>query len=125
MSDGAFFAPLHRRPEWLVYPRAYCRLVEQGLIHITPWHLLEGLEAVDWADRLKGRYPSRDLFPFAYLQHTDDVACWERGHGEKVFVIHDFASPGWENEGEFPDVWSWFRSAVDWTIAWNHRDPET
>jgi hypothetical protein len=47
------------------------------------------------------------------------VACWERGMGEKVFVIHDYASPGWENEGGLDDVWSWFRSAIEETITWD------
>lgn len=38
---------------------------------------------------------------------------------EKVFIVHDFASPGFEHEGCFDDVWSWFRAAIDETITWD------
>jgi choline dehydrogenase-like flavoprotein len=65
------------------------------------------------------RYSSRDLFPFAYRQDNDDVACWSKGSGEKVFVIHDFASPSWEDEDAFDDVWAWFKSAIEETISWD------
>lgn len=68
---------------------------------------------------LAERYPNRELFPFAYRQDNDDVACWANGMGEKVFIIHDFASFGYEDEGTFDDVWTWFRSAIEETIDWD------
>ena len=88
-------------------------------MHITPWHLLEAEQARVDLRGLRERYPSRELFPFARRQDNDDVACWAQGTGERVFVIHDFASPGWENEGNFDDVWSWFRAAIEETIDWD------
>ncbi len=39
--------------------------------------------------------------------------------GENVLIIHDFSSPGWEDENAFNDVWSWFRSATEETISWD------
>jgi hypothetical protein len=36
-----------------------------------------------------------------------------------VFIVHDFASAGWEDEGGFENVWSWFRSAVEETAGWD------
>jgi hypothetical protein len=86
---------------------------------MTPWHVLDGKQALERFDGLAKRYPSRELFPFAYRQDNDDVACWENGMSEKVFIIHDFASPGFENEGFFDDVWSWFRTAIEETISWD------
>ena len=80
---------------------------------------MEAERALAHAQGLAKRYPSRELFPFAYRQDNDDVACWSRDEGEKVFVIHDFASAGWEDEAKFDDVWAWFRSAVEETIAWD------
>ena len=68
---------------------------------------------------LAERYPNRELFPFAYRQDNDDVASWSKDAGEKVFIIHDFASPGWEDEGAFENVWSWFRSAIEETALWD------
>ncbi len=119
MSNRVFVLPENERPSWLEYPHAFCRLVEQELIHLTPWHIMEGQRALVHCRGLAERYPSRGLFPFAYRQDNDDVACWAKGLGERVFIIHDFASPGWEDEADFHDVWSWFRSAIEETIAWD------
>jgi hypothetical protein len=119
MNEDAFILPANELPNWVEYPHSFCRIVEQQLIHITPWHIVEGVRALRQFQGLADRYPSRELFPFAYRQDNDDVACWGRGTGEKVFIIHDFASAGYENEGTFDDVWSWFRSAVEETISWD------
>jgi hypothetical protein len=119
MSKDAFILLPDKRPSWVEYPHSFCRLVDQGLIHITPWHLMEARQALVRFQGLAKRYPSRELFPFAFRQDNDDVACWAKGMGEKVFVIHDFASSGFENECAFDDVWSWFRSAIDETISWD------
>lgn len=118
MNRDLFILPTEKLPVWLTYPGAFLRLVDQGLVDITPWHILKSAEVVQKCKGLASRYPSRALFPFAYRQDNDDVACWSSGAGERVFVIHDFASPGWENEAEFVDVWSWFRSALEESIHW-------
>ena len=119
MSSNSFILSPADRPNWLEYPHSYCRIIDQGLIHITPWHILEAVRALSHYHGLSERYPSRELFPFAYRQDNDDVACWAKGKGESIFIIHDFASPGFEDEGSFDDVWSWFRSAVEETISWD------
>jgi len=118
MSKGIFIVEPNQGPEWLNYPHAFRRIVEQGIIHITPWHILEAAHALEQHRGLTQRYPTRDLFPFARRQDNDDVACWSRDSGEKVLIVHDFAAPGYENEGEFEDVWAWFRSAIEETILW-------
>lgn len=119
MSNETFIVRENQRPSWLKYPAAFLRLVEQGLIHITPWHIMEAERALVHARGLAERYPSRELFPFAYRQDNDDVACLSRDQGQKVFVIHDFASAGWEDAAAFDDVWGWFRCAVEETIEWD------
>ncbi|MBI3757351.1 MAG: hypothetical protein HY267_05180 [Deltaproteobacteria bacterium] len=119
MNKDTFILPPSERPNWVEYPHSFCRIVEQQLIHLIPWHIMEGERALRQFRGLAERYPSRELFPFAYRQDNDDVACWAKGMGDKVFIIHDFASPGFENEGAFDDVWSWFRAAVDETISWD------
>jgi hypothetical protein len=85
---------------------------------MTPWHLMEAHEALKLFHGLRARYPARALFPFAARQNNDDVACWAERMGEKVFVIHDFATPGDEDEEFYDDVWSWFRAAIEETIEW-------
>ena len=119
MSKVEFLLPADERPSWMEYPHSFCRLVDQGLVQITPWHILKREQALVRFNGLVRRYPSRALFPFAYRQGNDDVACWAKDMGEKVFIIHDFASPGFEDEACFDDVWSWFRSAVEETIGWD------
>ncbi|WP_343821205.1 hypothetical protein ISN75_09990 [Dyella marensis] len=94
-------------------------MIEQGLVHLTPWHILESEAALARARGLAKRHPGRELFPFAYRQDNDDLACLSKSTGERVFVIHDFASPGWGDEAEFDDVWARFRSAVEEAIAWD------
>lgn len=100
-------------PEWFNYPPEFLRLIDQGIVVFLPWKLLLDKE---FSDRLKGlaeRYPKRKLVPFARRIDCDDIACWERNEGEKVFIIHDFASPGYEARDIHPDFWSWFRSAIE------------
>lgn len=116
--SATILLPAGERPAWLDYPPAFVRLVQQGLIDLTPWHIMTGEQALERACGLATRYPARSLFPFAFRQDTDDVACWTMGLGEQVMVIHDFASPGWEIEVEHNDTWSWFRSAVEDMIDW-------
>ena len=43
---------------------------------------------------------------------SDDIACFEIDFGEKVFIVHDYATEGFERRQEFDDFWSWFISAI-------------
>lgn len=113
MNKNDFFLPQDIRPNWVEYPHSFCRIVEQLIIHITPWHIMDGERAMRQYKGLTERYPSRELFPFAYRQDNDDVACWAKGMGEQVFIIHDFASPGYEDEAKYDGFWEWFREAVE------------
>jgi hypothetical protein len=120
MREGdSFLVSSDDRPSWVEYPRAFLRLVEQRLVHITPWHVLDAERALARLKGLRERFPSRALFPFAYRQDNDDVACWAKDMGERTFIIHDFASAGFEDEAVFENVWSWFRAAIEDTIAWD------
>lgn len=119
MSRNDFILPTDHRPYWLEYPAAFLRIVDQMLVDVRPWHIMECERVQLQYKGLAERYPSRDLFPFAYRQDNDDVACWAKGTGEKVFIIHDFASSGYENEGAFDSIWAWFRVAIEETIEWD------
>lgn len=118
MNEDTFILPPSERPYWLEYPRSFRRILDQQIIHLTPWHIMDGERSLRQFRGLAARYPSRELFPFAYRQDNDDVACWAKGMGEKVLIVHDFATPGFEDEGAYDDVWHWFRSAVEETISW-------
>lgn len=74
--------------------------------------------------RLKGvteRYPNRKLIPFARRDDNDDIACFEVEKGEKVQIIHDFASEGYEQRNEYNDFWDWLKDAIDEMIEFNRE----
>ena len=100
-------------PSWFAYPHQYLRLVEQGVVNLTPWHIIGGSEALSRLSGLQNRYPGRDLVPFAVRQDNDLVACWEKSAPERVFVIKDFASEGWESISDYNSFWDWFRRACE------------
>jgi len=106
-------------PEGFSYPTGFVRVVQQGLVNLTPWRIMEAEHVRKELRRLAERYPSRRLIPFAYRRDNDDLACWELAQGDKVFIVHNFAAEGFEREGEFPGFWDWFRSAVEETIEWD------
>jgi hypothetical protein len=49
---------------------------------------------------------------FAVRQDNDDVACWDIDQANAV-VVHDFASPGFEQRREFPGFYDWLRQAIE------------
>jgi hypothetical protein len=99
-------------PEDFVYPPEFVRVVELGLTQLEPWWVLEGDRLRTRYRGLRERYPSRTLVPFALRQDCDDVACFELNRSG-VVIIHDFASPGWEQRDQLPDVYSWLRRAIE------------
>jgi hypothetical protein len=109
----------HELPGWLEYPVGYLRLVDQGVTNLTPWHLIDKPEVIERMLGLRKRFPRRDLFPFALRQDNDLVACWENNQPEKVVVIKDFASEGWENTKTHNSFWEWFRAACDDMISFS------
>ena len=58
-------------------------------------------------------YPQRKLIPFARRDDGDDIACFEVGKENRVQIIHDFASAGYEQRKEYECFWDWFRDAVE------------
>jgi len=107
------------KPDWFIYPQQFLRIVDQNLIYLDPWRIIEGDELRKRYQGLKERYPQRDLVPFAKRDDSDDIACWEKGSPGKVVIIHDFASTGWEQRETLDNFWSWLRKAVEDTISFD------
>jgi hypothetical protein len=99
-------------PHGFAYPRQFKRVVELGLVDLEPWYFLEGKPLRDTLAGLSERYPERKLVPFARRQDNDDIACWQVGD-DGVFVVHDFASSGWERRDQFGTFYEWMRRAVE------------
>lgn len=100
-------------PPEFEYPAEFIRVVELGLLHLEPWHILEGEALRERHQGLSERYPDLQLIPFAGRQDTDDVACWAAEGGQDVLIVHDFASPGYEIESRLADFNDWLRRAVE------------
>jgi len=109
---------LNKYPEWLEVDEAYLSLIDREIYDLTPWEILLNDEYVAFFKSLKKNYPERELVPFFRRQDNDDVACWERGRGSGVVIIHNFASPGWETEATYKSFWDWFRSSIEDMIDW-------
>lgn len=105
-------------PSGFEYPREFVRIVELGLTNLEPWWILEGERLRDRFLGLQKRYTKRSVVPLAVRQDNDDVACWDVDSG-KVAVVHDFASPGFEQRAEYQDFNSWFRQAIEDLIGFD------
>ena len=103
-------------PEWFNYSPGFLRIVDQKLLDFDPWIILVGDQLRTRYDGIKDRYPDRDLIPFARREDCDDVACWDFKFRDKVVVIHDFSSSGFEGRDIYDSFWDWLRSALEETI---------
>lgn len=97
-------------------PQELVRVASQGLINLSPWHVMPRDLAKKRMTGLRGRYRTKYV-PFARRQDNDDLACIDPNEPARVVVIHDFSKEGAERVGTYETFWSWFRSAVDDMIA--------
>ena len=95
------------------YPESYFTVIDLNLVNYGYWYIMIKDEVITRRDGLLKRYPSRNLIPFARRDDNDDIACFEVGYGERVFIVHDFASEGWERRQEFDSFWAWFMIAIN------------
>lgn len=101
------------RPPWLVYPSFFEELIGRQLVDVGMWYLMPADRVLQRIDGLKKRYPDRELVPFAKRDDNDDLACWDSKFGcDKIAVIHDFASSGYEDKESFASFEDWHRNAV-------------
>lgn len=115
--------PESQLPDGFSYPQEFLFLVETRIVFFHPWQLLFGDRTKLRFVGLRKRYPNRLLVPFARRFNSDDVACWEGVDNQKVVVVHDFASPGWEDRGEqYASFWEWYRAAVEEMIEFEFYD---
>lgn len=95
------------------YPEEYIKIIDLNLVDMSVWYLMEKEQVEVRINGLRNRYPKRKLIPFAKRDDRDDIACFEVGKGNKVQIIHDFASDGYEQRIEYESFWDWFRDAIE------------
>lgn len=98
-------------PSWFEYPKEFLLLKNQNLVDFDPWVVLFDWRLEQRYKGIQGRYPSRDLVPFARREDNDDLACFERDRG--VVIIHDFATAGYEGGQQSMQFWDWLRLIVE------------
>jgi hypothetical protein len=104
---------------WLVQHRA---LGFDAFTQFEPWHFC-GIEEIR---PLTKRWPKadikRELIPFARMQGSDDIVCFEFVSGRVVRVCHihyDIGPPVYvEFHKEYPVIWDWLDAALDDMRFW-------
>lgn len=103
---------IEKNIEGFTFPEAFWKILELNLVDYEFWYIMDAEQIQQRRTELLQRYPNRNLIPFARRDNNDDIACFEMNHGERVFIVHDYASEGWERRQEFDAFWSWFVSAI-------------
>ena len=82
------------------YPASFVKAIELNLLDFEFWYFMSNEQVLTRISGLKKRYPSRRLVPFARRDDNDDIA-----------------SEGYEQRGEYDDLWSWMKAAIDELIT--------
>ena len=104
-------------PEKFKYPSSYIEIMSMDVIpDIEPWSFICEFKesSAFWMREVKGKYPTRRLVPFAKVNYSDDIACFDGADtsGEpKVYYVHTFASSGWEDRGYTDNFTEWLKMA--------------
>lgn len=102
-------------PAGFKYPAQFFDVLGQpALPDLDPWFLLAADQQLSlfWMRTLGGLYPGRSLVPFAKHGGSDDVACFDGADttgSPRVYYVHAYASPGWEDRGEVASFEEWLR----------------
>ena len=101
------------------YPEGYKKLKDLNLIDFEYWYFIPKYQFKNRFIGMSQRYPSRKYIPFARRDDCDDIACFEYGKGNTVFIIHDYANAGFEERKSYNNIWEWFKDAIDELINEN------
>jgi hypothetical protein len=95
------------------YPYQLKKIAELDLVDFDYWFVMDADLAEAYTLQIKKDFPARNLIPFAKRCDCDDVAYFELEKPDKVEIIHDFCTAGWEQRYEYDSFWDWFREAIE------------
>ena len=95
------------------YPASFIKAIDLNLVDFDFWYFMTREQVSIRINGLIKRYPNRKLIPFARRDDSDDIACFEVGKDSKIQIIHDFASEGYEQRGEYNNLWDWMKAAIE------------
>ena len=96
------------------YPNSFLNIVNiKEVPYPDPYFFLGVLEEFTkkWNNNIKKQYPTRILVPFAKDERSDDVFCFDgtdTSGNPKVYMVHTYASPGWEDRGYWDNFDGWY-----------------
>ena len=112
-------------PPGFQYPQSFLDFIAQDDVsNLFPWRFIcyDGKEASDgWKEELERLYPTRKLIPFARESGTDDCSCFDAAtpsSNPRVYFVHAYASPGWEDRGYADDFSDWLSMAAAEAAGW-------
>ena len=108
-----------KRIDGFDYPMGYETIVDLNLVDFEYWYFIPDSQLDNRYNGMNERYPNRKYIPFARRDDNDDIACFEEGKGEKVFIVHDFADEGYEQRKTYDNIWHWMKAAIDELIEEN------
>jgi hypothetical protein len=104
---------------WLVRHRT---LGFDAFSQLEPWQFCGLEEILPLARRWPQAGLKRELIPFARMQGSDDLACFEFAAGRPVQVCHihyDLGPPVYvEFHQEYPTIWAWLDAALGDVKLW-------
>lgn len=109
-------------PNEFTYPKSFNKLIELNLTNFEVWYFMDSTSVESRIIGLRDRYPTRSLIPFARRGDCDDIACFEVGHNGKIFIIHDYASEGYEQREVFESIWDWVQYVVNIMIEFEKME---
>lgn len=115
-------------PPGFVAPTRFLTLLNQELlIDIYPWRWLYPYRGHEqfWSEIIREQYPSRNVVPFAKHDLTDDVFCFDgtdTSGNPRVYIVHTFASAGWEDRGYWDDFDLFMEVAAEEHADWLRQE---
>ena len=104
-------------PSGFTYPQSFIEFIERKPPpDLKPWWFLHKYPCTSesWLKTVREQYPDRQLVPFAKVDHTDDVVCFDASRPSSdpiVHYVHTYASPGWEDRGHALNFDAWLNTA--------------
>ena len=111
-------------PDSFRYPKEFLWILGNGINHLTPWIILDKKFILSRYNSLKERYPSRNLFPFAFRQDCDDLACWDLNDNNKIKIIEDYSRANPSEDDEYNSFLDWFKQAIEDMIDFCKSDTQ-
>ena len=114
-----YFLTENDLPKNFVYPESFVKYIKYDteVKELEPYILFRNKDDTQTFNGVvKEQYPSRVLVPFGKDNYSDDVFCFDGtdiSGNPKVYIVHTYASPGWEDRGYVEDFNAWLRFAQE------------